>query len=265
MERGDCANNLKNKFTLFYEIISKVCHNIEKKEDKIAYLKKIIKDCDRIIELAELFDDTDINYESIKTGIPNIDDSFYWLLDGSETEPFLINNTSIVREQQPSYLSFELDSLLKNNPNFKIDGIKKIKMHLEFDSERVSEKKEEGISCNEDKNYKEIIERIKIKSSMTDIVRIFESLKKAEIISSMTSVKQIAEQFYAELQDKEIFEKRYNSTKSRLKKEGSSSNSEALVKFIKILCEEGFKNKEMELEDIIKHVEELQKNMISRI
>ncbi len=265
MERGDDAISIRNKFIRFYEIVITECRRIEGVKGKTAYLKKIIHDCDKIIELAELFDEADINYKCVKTSIPEIDDNFYWLLDESESVPLLKNNASIVKEQTQTYLSFELDNLFKKNPNLKIDGIKRIKMHLEFDSERVLEKKDEGILFSSNKDYEECNERIKIKSSMTDIVRIFESLKKAEIISSKTSVKQIAGQFYTELQDKDIFEKRYNSTKSRLKKEESSSNSEALVKFIKILCEDGFKNKERELEDIIEHMEELQKNMISRI
>ena len=58
------------------------------------------------------------------------------------------------------------------------------------------------------------------------------------------------------------FEKNYNSAKSRIEKEESSTNNEKLLGFILLLIEKSFKGKEKELEKIIKQTEELQKNSI---
>jgi hypothetical protein len=253
MERGDCANSLRDKFTLFYDIISKTCRNIKNNDDKIAYLKKIIRDCDKIIELTDLFDEIEFDLGSIKKEFGGIDENFYWLLNDEQAGPSL-KKSYLVGEPQATYMSFELDKLSKDNPNFIIDGIKKIKMHLEFDSERMLMDKNE--IDNDD------IERIKILSSMSDVVRILEAKKKAGIISTKTEVKQIAKMFHTETADSFLFEKKYNATKNRLEKEKSSSNSQPLVYFIKILCEEAFHNKEKQIEEIIGHLEGLQKNII---
>lgn len=258
MERGDGAIRLRNKFTFFYEIVTKVCHGIEKKEDKISYLKKIIKDCDKIVELSELFDEIEINLESIKKEFVGIDENFYWLLDDEQAGPPL-TNICLVNEPQATYMSFELDKMYKNNPNFKIEGIKKIKMHLEFDSEKLISNNEGSKTWMEEGTIKEGFEKIKIKSRLFDVVRIFEIMKKAEIISYKTTVMQIASLFHSNDEDMRTFEKKYNAAKSKMANYNHASNSKELVNFIKYLSEESFRNKEIKLDEIIQHLERLQK------
>jgi len=258
MERGDCANSLKNKFTLFYDIISKACRSIKNKDDKIAYLKKITQDCDKIIEISELFDEIEINMKSIKREFGGIDENFYWLLDDEQAGPHL-TKICLVREPQATYMSFELEKLCKNNPNFKIDGIKKIRMHFEFDSEKLSSDNEESKTWMEEDIVKEGFEKIKIKSRLFDIVRIIEMMKKAEIISYKTTVMQIASLFHSNDEDMRTFEKKYNAAKSKMVNYNHASNSKELVNFIKYLSEESFRNKEIKLDEIIQYLERLQK------
>ena len=106
------------------------------------------------------------------------------------------------------------------------------------------------------------VERVMIKSSLADVVRIFEAMKESGIISLKTEVQQFAELFFGEVTDKISFEKKYNATKSRIKKEGSSSNSKELFKFIINILSSSYNGKEVEIEKIIKHLESIQRNII---
>lgn len=104
------------------------------------------------------------------------------------------------------------------------------------------------------KSSEKLIPPIHSKVSMSDIVRIFEAMREAEIISFKTEVKQIAQMFFKY----PGFEGSYNSTKSRIEKNESQSNSKELEKFIKILCEKSFKKKGKVLDSIIEYLEKLQ-------
>ena len=66
---------------------------------------------------------------------------------------------------------------------------------------------------------------------------------KSEIVSLTTTVKQFVNLHFREVQDRIYFEKYYNSTKNRIKNDDSSSNSQNLVKLVKILIETSFKKK----------------------
>lgn len=100
---------------------------------------------------------------------------------------------------------------------------------------------------------------VKINSKgLTDIVRIFEAMKEAEIISYKTEVSQIINIFFSE--PKEIMKesKIYDGSKSHIINQQSKTNSKPFTNFIKILTE-SLKDKEQE--EIIKHIENLQKNI----
>ncbi len=84
-------------------------------------------------------------------------------------------------------------------------------------------------------------------------------MRKTEIISSKTTTKQIAELFFTAPNDIISFENKYNSAKSKISNYSHSSNSTELVNFIKLLTEESFKNKELKIEELIQHLERLQK------
>lgn len=105
-------------------------------------------------------------------------------------------------------------------------------------------------------------EKIMIKSSVSDVVRIYEVMKRAEIISMKTTTKQITAIHYHSTYDQLIFEKKYNAIKSRLERDESSSNSEEYLNFIMLSIENGFKKKGRELEKLVRFIEGLQKNII---
>ena len=93
--------------------------------------------------------------------------------------------------------------------------------------------------------------KIKILSYKADIVRIFEAMFEADIISSKTTIKQIAEIFFNEIPEQIKFVNKYYSTRDQIKKKDSSSNSDRMLKFVMILIEKNFKKKEKELEKLI--------------
>jgi hypothetical protein len=251
------SNRIIKKFNLFYETIMNNCRLLINQGEKLTYLKKIIDDCDKIIELAEIFDDPKIDGANLRNVFSGIDDNFYWLLDEHADGP---PNDSLMLKENTEY--FIVAKLFNNKSNVIvdcIDGIETIKKTLKQDINKINEEEnQKNISCPTD------IERIKIKSSLTDVVRIFEAMKKAEIIFNKTEVKQFAQLFYSEPIEKLNFERKYNSAKSRIIKEKSSSNSKELVEFIKYLCEDGLIRKDSEIDEIIKHLEQIQKKQYIR-
>jgi hypothetical protein len=104
--------------------------------------------------------------------------------------------------------------------------------------------------------------KITIKAGVTDIVRIFEAMKEAEIISKKTEVSQIADLFFNTAEDKKKFIATYNARKSDITNLDRSSNSTELEEFIITLIEKSFVNKDKVLENLVSHIEQLQKNRI---
>ena len=98
-------------------------------------------------------------------------------------------------------------------------------------------------------------EKISIIGNKIDVVRIFEAMRKAKI----TSVKQGEMKKYGNIFTDENFVDKYYTERRRLERDQSSSNSAELIEFIKILCESSLKDKDPEIEQIITHLELLQK------
>ncbi len=250
--------NIARKATLTIEKILNKCEKLKTNDEKIIYLKKVIGDCKRIINLAEKLDGKYLDENFVKKLEQNIDENLIWFLGGgSELHKEATNK--LVREEQKYYLVLKAGSNIVRDIQNVIEGMRNIEEVLEDEAAviKTTESKEEKATLS-------TVDRIKVKSGMSDIVRIFEAMKEEEVISSKTPVKEIAELFFSEPADKYLFEKKYNSIKSRLKIDGSSSNSEELVMFVITLCRKSFHDKEYALEKIIKSLEELQKNITSR-
>ncbi len=241
----------KEKFTI--EKILNTCEKQKTKGEKVIYLKKIISDCKRIIELVEKLDVKYLDENFIKKLEQDIDENLIWFL-GVGGELHQGASSKVVREERRYYLVSRAGSNIVRDIKNVIEGMRNIKGVLEDDVAVV-----ETTESNAEKATVGTGNRIKAESGMTDIVRIFEAMKEEAVIWSRTPVKDIAELFFSEPADKYLFVKRYNSIKYQLKKDGSSSNSEALLRFVITLCKKSFHDKDYALEEIIKSLEEMQK------
>ncbi len=252
-------SNLERKVTLTVEKILNKCEKLKTKDEKIIYLKKVISDCKHVIKLAEELDGKYLDENLINKIEKDIDENLIWFLGiGGELHQGKYNK--LVREERRYYLVSRAGSNVVRDIQNLIEGLRNIEGVLEDDVAVI-----ETTESKEEKATLGTGDRIKVKSGMTDVVRIFEAMKEEGVISSKTTVKDIAELFFSEPADKYLFEKKYNSIKNRLKKDGSSSNSEELIMFVLTLCRKSFYDKEYALEKIIKSLDELQKNITSRI
>ncbi len=248
-----------SKAILAKERILEKCGKLGTTDEKIIYLSKVISDGNRIINLVEKLGENNFDENSLKKLGQDIDENLIWFLDnGGELQHRA--NYKVVREEKKYYLVTRAGSNIVREMKNIIDGLENMRYKFEEEVAII-----ETVDSKEEKAALGTGNRIKAKSGITDIVRIFEAMKEEEVIWSNTPVKDIAELFFIESADKYLFEKRYNSIKSRLKKEESSSNSEALIRFVITLCRKSFNDKEYALEKIIRSLEEIQKNITSRI
>lgn len=160
----------------------------------------------------------------------------------------------------PNILNYRIQNFEKNIAYIKRekDYLKKVRnSQREYKSPRRTYQKQINKELDINKIY------IKIeKNGLSDVVRIFEAMNEAGIISTKTEVKQIVQMFFKEANDIKALEANYNATKSRIKNHRSSSNSKELVKFIIYLCGNSFHDKEVELHEIILSLEQIKKNII---
>ncbi len=248
--------------TLTKEKILKRCEKLQTAKEKIVYLKKIISDCDRIINLAGKLDGEYLDVNLLKKTEQNIDKNLILFLEELGKPPAdlperQIKSPLVFRQPRKYYIVSPIDGGRVCDIQNAIEAMKIIKDSYadKIIAIEAVEKKAEGALVSK-------AERIMIKSSLADVVRIFETMKATGIISLKTEVKQFAELFFYEVTDKISFEKKYNATKSRMKKEGSSSKSEELFIFVITMINTSYKGKGAEIERIIKHLEAMQKNII---
>lgn len=104
------------------------------------------------------------------------------------------------------------------------------------------------------------IVKISSKTGITDIVRIFEAMMDAHLISMDTEVTQIANIFFKEKLDAKKFADQYYARKDDIDNYNRNSNSKELVNFVKVLLEKSFNKKGSVLDDIINHIEKIRKN-----
>lgn len=100
------------------------------------------------------------------------------------------------------------------------------------------------------------IVKITARYGIADITRIFEAMKKAEIIDSKTESPQIAKIFFEEQIEKVSFQRSYNARKNDVKR-GVNSYSEELLKFIKVLIKDSYSKKDEELLQISEFINKL--------
>ena len=264
-DKGTSDGIIRN-VALIKAIIFSKCEKLESTTKRNSYLKKVINDCKRIISLAKTFDDGYLDVNVIVKREKNIDEYLIMFLDKLCVLPMKPANYKserqfkkpyLVRQPRKYYLVSPTDGGRVCDIQSAIEGMKNIKESLEDHIAVIEavDKKAGNPSVPE-------IERIMIKSGLSDVVRIFEAMKEAGIISLKTEVKQFAELFFSEVTDKSSFERKYNATKSRMKKEESSSNSKELFEFVTGLISTSYKGKGAEIERIIKRLEEMQKNII---
>jgi hypothetical protein len=88
----------------------------------------------------------------------------------------------------------------------------------------------------------------------SDIVRIFEAMKEAEIIDKKTKVPEIAQMFFEE---NKTFTAKYYSTKSTNKNYSTNSISERLFEFIMIIIKGAYKNRQNKRDELVEFIEKL--------
>ena len=143
-----------------------------------------------------------------------------------------------LNENPEYYIEYEVNSTDKNEIK---NGIEKIK---EIQNEIIEEAEKNGrIRKTEGQNSDCGDEIIQIKADKSVMVRLYEAMKKSEIVKMSTPVKQFVNLHFREVHDKINFERYYNSTKNRIVRDESSSNSPKLVQYVKKLIESGFKKK----------------------
>ncbi len=250
------TERLARNFVSLKRTIQKRIEGFEAPREREAYINKIIKDCDKILDIAFVLGEYEIDGEFIKRLGFDIDENLIRYLDDAESF-YVEDELSSVKDKAEYYIVTKVGKGNKSEIKSCIDGIELIKEVLN------SELNKEGIKeAGETHTNIEGIERLKIKSSFSDIVRIFEAMKQAGIISDKTPVRQFAELFFSDISGQIRFERNYNATKNRIEKLKSTSNSKELLDFILLMIENCFKGKDLELEKIVRHIEYLQKNII---
>ena len=97
----------------------------------------------------------------------------------------------------------------------------------------------------------------KITGRVSDIVRIFEAMKRSEIISFKTEATQIGRIFFSEKADIKNFELSYNARKKEIRDEERCTSSEPLLKFVNDIIETNFRGKPEKLDLISDHIKKM--------
>jgi len=141
-------------------------------------------------------------------------------------------------------------------------GLGKFKFIMELELDKLYNELS-GITVNENRAGEHNINKLYITSNMTDIVRIFEAMKDAEIISSKTTNSgKIAGLFFHEPLEKKKFQAAYNAIKRDIKNNNRNSNSNELANFIKLFITDNFAKKPEVLEELSDLLRNMQKNII---
>lgn len=262
---GD-PNSTERNITIIKGKILNKCKKLGTKEEKITYLKKVISDCNRIINLAEKIDGKYLDVNFLLNEEKDIDEYLIMYLDGlcklpASPPPEKTGRKDkipwVVKQPKKYYQVYLTDGGRVCDIQIAFGGMKSFKEGIK---DQITVIEAEG--KNEEMPAINAEDRIKIETGKLVIVRIFECMKKAGIIWSETPTKDIAELFFSDVQSKLKFVNYYNQTKNRIEKEESATNNKKLLDFTLLLIEKNFKGKEKELEIILRHIEGLQKNVI---
>ena len=260
--------SIERNVTLATERILKKCEKLPTAEKKIAYLKKIISDCDRIINLAEKLDGKYLDVNLLKKTEQNIDENLILFLEelckptlslpngqaglptgGQEKIPL------VLRQPRKYYKVSLTDGDKVCDIQIAFGGMKSFKESIKDQITVI-----ETVEKNEEMTAINNIDTIKIKISFADIVRNFESMYEADWISTKTPIRKIAQIFFSEIPNQIKFVNNYYSTKEQLNKNtSSSSESEKAAKFIMLFAKKSLNNKRKELDEIINFLIKLRK------
>ena len=105
---------------------------------------------------------------------------------------------------------------------------------------------------------------VKITGKLSEVVRIFDAMKTAGIISMRTEASQIGRIFFTEKIDIKNFASKFNARKKDLIEEERSTASEFLLNFINNLIEISYKGKPGMLDKITEHIECIRKKSYIR-
>ncbi len=242
-------STLDKKYQILLNRIKENINTFESKSDRVQYLRDLIRDSEKILDLLELFDTTNIEWNYLKNLRIGLDEVFKSLFENKPKQSI----GSVSEEQGKYYISA---SYLGEPESLDQSGLGKLKLNLEIELANIIEGSETG---SRNASSYTGVSKIKVKSSITDIVRIFEAMKTAEIISMKTSVAQFAELFFSETIDVKRYEANYNARKSETINLGRNSNSKQLENFVKIIINDSFDKKDRVLESIIRNIEQIQK------
>gem|GEM_PF-5769224 len=156
-------------------------------------------------------------------------------------------------EEQIRYLGFVLLER-KNNPPELDCNAGKIPTLENYIKNEISYRKLLLKTCNAQRGVR-AAEVVKITGRIPDVVRIFEAMKAAEIISLKTEATQIGRIFFNEKIDVKEFASRFNARKKDLIEEERSTTSESLLIFINTLIDISYKGKPEFLDKIANHID----------
>ncbi len=251
-EQSNQLTKLDNKYQILFDRIKEKINAFESKSDRVQYLRDLIRDSEKILDLLELFDTTNIEWNYLKNLRIGLNEIFKSLFENKPRQ-----SIGYVSEEQGKY--YISASYLGEPESIDHNGLGKLKLNLEIELANIVEGSESG---SRNASSYTGVSKIKVKSSITDIVRIFEAMKAAEIISMKTSVAQFAELFFSETIDVKKYEANYNARKSEIANLGRNSYSKELENFIKIIIKDSFGKKDRVLESIIRYVEDIQNKRI---
>ncbi|MGA9292637.1 MAG: hypothetical protein WCE54_10565 [Ignavibacteriaceae bacterium] len=172
-----------------------------------------------------------------------------------------------LNEKSEFYLKSKVDSSNEDEIKNCIAGIRCIENEIieESENKEETERIQEAVPCEEKaEGHTDVISsnKILILTKKADIVRIFDAMYDTDMISTQSTIKQIAELFFNEVKAKTDFVKIYNSTKDQMEKNESSTNSKKILRFIMLLAERSFRHKRKELDQLINFLVTLRKNII---
>ncbi len=230
-----------NDFQILFEIIIHNCNEFEEGYKQTNYLKRIIQECQKFEEFKLYYDMGIIKRDSINKIMPGLIQRFLDIVEMNDLDMISETIFIYVEDQRNDYDAF-LVNVLKLIKELSFEYNKRIKLYC-----NTSDTKEKQIDL-----YK-----LKIVSSLSDVVRIFESAIEALIISGDTEVKQITQMFYEERPTKVPLEMKYNADNNKIRKGCKPFNIKKLVNFVKIFCAKSFKGQYEELEEIIEYLRKL--------
>lgn len=158
-------------------------------------------------------------------------------------------------EEEIEYLVKVKHEYLTNRPAMDVNQFEKVGL-VEFLDEQI-EYREKKVEVSMD-NYKKtnIVGKIKLVDGKgySDIVRIFEAMKRTEIIDKSTKVTEIAQLFFEE---KKTFTEKYYSTKSTNINYKTNSISDKLYDFITLVIEGAYKERQNKKDELIEFIDKL--------